>query len=77
MPVNGSEVVRGGQLVHFDRAGRDVQIEANSDAAVLWLSGKPIDEPVIGHGPFAMNSQAEIRQAIVDFNSGRFGRKAA
>ncbi|MCW5621999.1 MAG: pirin family protein [Burkholderiales bacterium] len=72
--VNGSEIVREGQLVHFDRAGSQVEIEANSDAVVLWLSGEPIDEPVVGYGPFVMNSEAEIRQAISDFNSGRFGR---
>lgn len=75
--VNGSEIVREGQLVHFDRAGSQVEIEANSDAIVLWLAGEPIDEPVVGYGPFVMNSEAEIRQAISDFNSGRFGRMAS
>ena len=44
------------------------------DATVLLLSGEPIDEPIVGHGPFVMNSQDEIRQAIADFNDGRFGR---
>jgi quercetin 2,3-dioxygenase len=72
--VNGDAVAREGQLVHFDRAGSRVEIEANSDATVLWLSGEPIDEPVVGYGPFVMNSEAEIRQAVDDFNSGRFGR---
>lgn len=72
--VNGSEVVREGQLVHFERAGTGVEIEANSDAALLWLSGEPIEERVVGYGPFVMNSEAEIREAISDFNSGRFGR---
>ena len=72
--VNGGAVAREGQLVHFDRAGSGVQIEANSDAVLLWLSGEPIDEPVVGYGPFVMNSEDEIRQAIDDFNSGRFGR---
>jgi redox-sensitive bicupin YhaK (pirin superfamily) len=33
-----------------------------------------LGEPVVGHGPFVMNSMAEIRQAIVDFNAGKFGR---
>ncbi|CAM5494238.1 pirin family protein [Rhodanobacter lindaniclasticus] len=75
--VNGSDVAREGQLVHLDRAGSGVQIEANTDASVLWLSGEPIDEPVVGYGPFVMNSQAEIAQAIDDFNAGRFGRMAA
>jgi len=71
--VNGSEIAREGQLVHLDRAGAAVQIEANTDATVLWLAGEPIDEPVVGYGPFVMNSEDEIRQAIDDFNSGRFG----
>ena len=52
----------------MDRAGSGVVIEANSDAVVLWLSGEPINEPIVGHGPFVMNSQDEIVQAIDDFN---------
>jgi redox-sensitive bicupin YhaK (pirin superfamily) len=75
--VNGDAVAREGQLVHLDRDGSGVEIEANTDASVLWLAGEPIDEPVVGYGPFVMNSQAEIEQAIDDFNTGRFGRMAA
>jgi redox-sensitive bicupin YhaK (pirin superfamily) len=44
---------------------------------LLVLTGDPIDEPVVGYGPFVMNSHDEIRRAIVDFNSGRFGAVAA
>jgi quercetin 2,3-dioxygenase len=40
------------------------------------LSGEPIDEPIVGYGPFVMNSQQEITQALADFNSGRFGQIA-
>lgn len=75
--INGSEAAREGQLVHLEREGSGVQIEASSDATLLWLSGEPIDEPVVGYGPFVMNSETEIRQAVADFNSGRFGRIAA
>ncbi len=72
--VNGETVAREAQMAVLDRAGRDVSIEANNDAVVLLLSGKPIDEPIVGHGPFVMNSQQEIVQAMNDFNSGRFGQ---
>ncbi|HDX8340831.1 TPA: pirin family protein [Aeromonas dhakensis] len=71
--VNGSAIAREAQMVVLDRAGRQVMIEANSDATVLLLSGEPIEEPIVGHGPFVMNSHEEIVQAIDDFNSGRFG----
>ncbi len=50
-----------------------VTIEANNDAVLLLLSGEPIDEPIMGYGPFVMNSQEQIAEAIADFNSGRFG----
>jgi len=74
--VNGDTVAREAQLVVLDKADRHMAIEANSDAVVLLLSGEPIDEPIVGYGPFVMNSQEDITQAISDFNSGRFGQMA-
>ena len=75
--INGQEVARAGQLVHMDRAGQTVQLEANNEVTLLWLSGEPIEEPVVGYGPFVMNTEEEIREAITDFNSGRFGQMHA
>ena len=72
--VNGKSVAREAQMVLLDSAGSKVAIEANNDAVVLLLSGEPIDEEIVGHGPFVMNTQAEIIQAIDDFNSGRFAQ---
>jgi len=72
--VNGSASAREAQMVVLDRAGQNLAIEASTDAVVLLLSGEPIAEPIVGHGPFVMNSQQEILQAIDDFNSGRFGQ---
>ncbi|MCY1397116.1 Quercetin 2,3-dioxygenase [compost metagenome] len=72
--VNGTQVVREGQMALLDRAGDELLLEANNQAVVLLLSGEPIDEPIVGYGPFVMNSQAEIEQAIKDFQAGEFGR---
>lgn len=72
--VNSDSVVQEAQAVVLDRPGSVIMLEAQADAVVLLLSGEPIDEPVVGQGPFVMNTQKEIDQAIVDFNSGHFGQ---
>ena len=72
--LNGETVLREKQMATLSTEGRHVVIEANGDAKLLLLAGEPIDEPVVGYGPFVMNSQQEIIQAIADFNSGKFGR---
>lgn len=72
--VNGAGTAREAQLVCFDQAGEGLLLKADQEALVLFLSGEPLNEPIVGHGPFVMNSEAEITQAILDFNSGRFGR---
>ena len=72
--VNGAEPVTGPAVVTLSTAGEGVTVQAESDAKLLLLSGEPIDEPVVGYGPFVMNSQQQIVQAINDFNSGRFGQ---
>ena len=71
--VNGADAVDEGALAVLDRHGEAVSIEAAADSTILVLSGKPIDEPVVGYGPFVMNSEAEIRKAMEDYRSGRMG----
>ena len=70
--VNGKESINAGELVLFERDGKEISFEATDDATLLLMSGEPIDEPIAGYGPFVMNTQEEIRQAISDFNAGRF-----
>jgi redox-sensitive bicupin YhaK (pirin superfamily) len=71
--INGA-ALHEAQFALLDREGDDVSIDASNDATLLVLSGEPIDEPIAGQGPFVMNTQAEIRQAMHDYNTGRFGR---
>jgi len=75
--VNSERVVQEGAMVVLSAQGSDCFIETLSDASVLLLSGEPIDEPVVGYGPFVMNTRSEIEQAIHDFNSGKFGEMPA
>lgn len=71
--VNGASPARDGQFVLLDREGRAFTLDAESDATVLVLGGKPLGEPVAMHGPFVMNTQDELHQAFADFRSGKFG----
>jgi hypothetical protein len=62
------------QIVLYEREGDRVTLEAVSAAVALVLSGQPIDEPVVGYGPFVMNTSEEINRAIEDYRNGRMGR---
>lgn len=55
------------------RADADVPLVAGSDVELLLLQGRPIGEPVAQHGPFVMNTSAEIREAIADYQQTQFG----
>lgn len=72
--ANGSKPVSAGEFILFKNDGDEVVVESLTESIVMFLSGAPIDEPLVHYGPFVMNSIDEINQAVEDFNSGRFGQ---
>ncbi|MDL4617890.1 pirin family protein [Citrobacter amalonaticus] len=72
--VNGSTTASEAQLVVLSQQGDALHLEATRDASVLLLSGEPLNEPIVGYGPFVMNTKQEIAEAVRDFNAGRFGQ---
>lgn len=78
--LEGEVATEGGtigreQLGLFERDGDRVRLSASDagPARMILLGGQPIGEDVLFYGPFVMNTEAELQQAIRDFNSGRFG----
>ncbi len=72
--VNGSSALAETELALLERSGDAVRVGARGESLVLVLSGEPIDEPTVGYGPFVLNSQAEVQQAVRDYQAGRMGR---
>jgi quercetin 2,3-dioxygenase len=72
--ANGSRQAGDAEVVVLDRAGDAAHIKAEADTTLLLLSGVPIPEPIVGYGPFVMNSHQEIETAVSDFQRGKFGR---
>ncbi|BCX78598.1 pirin family protein [Campylobacter sp. 19-13652] len=71
---DGETKASNAELVSFESGEGEVRLEAlGSEAKLLILAGKPLNEPVVGYGPFVMNSEEEIAQAIEDYRAGRFG----
>lgn len=71
--VAGEGTVSEAQVAMLSREGDKVSLQADKAAKLLVLTGEPLNEPIVGHGPFVMNSQEEIRAAMKDFTDGRFG----
>lgn len=71
--INKTETVPTNNLILFKNDGEEIFVEAVEDSILLVISGEPIDEPIASYGPFLMNTQEELKQAVEDFQSGKFG----
>lgn len=69
-----AEVIGAAEVGLFDRTGSVLRFDSAGNATALLLCGEPIDEPIVGSGPFVMNTAEEIRQAMMDYRSGKMGR---
>lgn len=73
LTVDGYGLVEGLHAVLFKKDGEGVGFQAHEDTRVLLLSGKPLDEKVVSHGPFVMNNQTQILEAMRDYQMGKMG----
>lgn len=76
--VDGAITVNGmaapeNHYVQLKNESGEINIKADKKAILLVLSGEPLNEPYVSYGPFVMNTEEEIRQAIEDYNDGKFG----
>ena len=73
--VNGKEILTkgGNQMITFYQDGNLIQFKAQTQSTILILSGEPINEKVTQYGPFVMNTQTEILEAMRDYNQGKMG----
>ena len=73
---NGANEAGTAALAVLSRNGTRVVVTAKEDSGLLFLGGQPLGEPVVGYGPFVMNTAKEIQEAIADVQAGRFGSLA-
>jgi redox-sensitive bicupin YhaK (pirin superfamily) len=71
--LSGYGLVEGHHAVVLKKDGDGIEIEALEDTRVLLMSGKPLEEEVVHHGPFVMNNQTQILEAMRDYQMGKMG----
>lgn len=69
----GEQTVGAAEMAVMERAGDTLQLQASQDCKLLLMSGQPLNEAIVGYGPFVMNTEQEIHQAFADFRAGKMG----
>lgn len=72
--INQTHTATDANFVLFESQGQVILITAKIDTQLLVLNGEPILEPIARRGPFVMNTEEELRQAISEYKSGKLGR---
>jgi redox-sensitive bicupin YhaK (pirin superfamily) len=72
-----NQTATAGDLVLMEIAGANISLQAQEDSSFLLMGGEPIAEPIVASGPFVMNTEKEIRLAMMDYQSGRMGQITA
>jgi quercetin 2,3-dioxygenase len=72
--LDNGQTVGEAEVARFDRDGKTIQIDKADNATALVLSGEPLAEPIVGYGPFVMNTTLEIHEAIDDYQNGKLGQ---
>ncbi len=71
--VDGYGLVEGHHVIYFKNDGEGISFRALEDTRLLLLSGVPLNEEVVSHGPFVMNNQTQIMEAMRDYQKGKMG----
>jgi quercetin 2,3-dioxygenase len=71
--INDTEMATDHHLIQFQNGEGEIVLEAMEESKLLLMAGDPINEPLVTHGPFVMNTQTEILEAMRDYQSGKMG----
>ncbi len=70
----GSTELDNGDLALLEQRGTRIKLQAMEDSSVILMGGEPLAEPIVASGPFVMNTEKDIRLAMMDYQSGLMGR---
>ena len=76
--IGGNVLIEGNELAPmtmaaFSREGNAITLQTSAEAHCIVLGGTPLDEPIVGYASYVMNSEAQIRQVMLDYEAGKMG----